>query len=131
MCSKAYKLFINFKTALYSSALEIQLTIVESCFKPKLLLSSQRLAFFKIRHNAFAHSPFNWSTLSFGQSFCALRHLSLLWQAFTTCCINKTMPIHFIDGRCHIKQLKAGKSYKTCLTNHTQSIITPYHATGY
>ena len=31
--------------------------------------------------------------------------------------------INFINGRCHIKQLKVGKSCKTCLTNHTQSIL--------
>ena len=29
------------------------------------------------------------------------------------------MPIHFIDSKCNIKQLK---SHKTCLTNHTGSI---------
>ena len=55
-------------------------------------------------------------------------HLSLLWQVFTTCCVNKTTPSHFINGRCHIKQLKAGKSYKTCLPNHTWFVshhITP------
>ena len=50
------------------------------------------------------------------------QHLSLLWQVFMTSCVNKTIPIHFIDGRCHIKQLKAGKKGKTCLTNHTRSI---------
>ena len=38
------------------------------------------------------------------------------------CCLNKATPIHFIDGKCHIKQLKVGKSSKTCLTNHTQSV---------
>ena len=57
-----------------------------------------------------------------------MHHLSLLWQAFMTCCVNKATPIHFIDSKCHIKQLKAEKSHKTCLTNHTQSIshrITP------
>ena len=32
------------------------------------------------------------------------------------------MPIHFIDGKCHIKQLKAGKSRETCLTKRTQPI---------
>ena len=32
------------------------------------------------------------------------------------------MPIHFVDSKCHIKQLKAVKSHKTCLTNHTQPI---------
>ena len=39
-----------------------------------------------------------------------------------TCCVNKAMPIHFIDGKCHIKQLKSGKAVKLVLTNHTQSI---------
>ena len=37
------------------------------------------------------------------------------------CCVNKTTPIHFINGKSHIKQLKAGKSH-TCLTNHTWSM---------
>ena len=32
---------------------------------------------------------------------------------------------HFINGKCHIKQLKSWKSRKTYLTNHTQSIS--YH----
>ena len=32
------------------------------------------------------------------------------------------MPIHFINGKCHIKQLKSGKNHKTCLNNHTPSI---------
>ena len=56
-------------------------------------------------------------------------HLSLLWQTFMMCCVNKTTHIHLIDGRCHIKQLKAGKNHKTCLTNHTWSMlhhITPF-----
>ena len=38
------------------------------------------------------------------------------------------MPIHFINGKCHIKKLKSRKICETCLTNHTQSIshhITP------
>ena len=46
------------------------------------------------------------------------------------CYVNKATPIHFIDGKCHIKQLRAGKrlkSCKTCLTNHTWSIS--YHIT--
>ena len=46
------------------------------------------------------------------------------------CCGNKATPIHFINGKHHIKQLRAGKSRKTCLTNHTW-YIAPYHATGY
>ena len=45
MCSNAYKLFLNFKTALYSSVLAMKLTVVESYFKLKLLLQNQRLAF--------------------------------------------------------------------------------------
>ena len=36
--------------------------------------------------------------------------------------VTKATPINFIDGKCHIKQLKAGKSRKTCLTNYTQPI---------
>ena len=43
------------------------------------------------------------------------------------------MPIHFIDGNCRMKQLKAGKSRKTCLTNRTRSIshhITPLVING-
>ena len=38
------------------------------------------------------------------------------------CCGTKSTHIHFIDGKCNIKQLKSGKSYKPCLTNHTRSI---------
>ena len=38
------------------------------------------------------------------------------------CCVTKAMPIHFINGKYHIKQLKSGKSCKSSLTNHTQSI---------
>ena len=37
-------------------------------------------------------------------------------------------PIHFIDGKCHVQKLKAGKSHETCLSNRTQPIshhITP------
>ena len=34
--------------------------------------------------------------------------------------------MHFIDGKCHIKQQKAGESHKTCLTKH-MVYITPYH----
>ena len=30
--------------------------------------------------------------------------------------------IHFIYSKCHIKQLRVGKSRKTCLTNHAWSI---------
>ena len=30
--------------------------------------------------------------------------------------------IHFIDGKCHIKQLKSGKSFKIYLANYTWSI---------
>ena len=50
------------------------------------------------------------------------RHLSFLWLAFTTCCVNMATPIHFINSKHHIKYLKAGKSRKTCLTNHTWPI---------
>ena len=32
------------------------------------------------------------------------------------CCVTKATPIHFINGKCHIKQLKSRKSCKTCLT---------------
>ena len=31
-------------------------------------------------------------------------------------------PIHFIDGKCRMKYLKAGKSRKTRLTNRTRPI---------
>ena len=44
------------------------------------------------------------------------------------CCVTKATLIDFIDNKCHIKQLKSRKNYKTCLTNHTRSIshhITP------
>ena len=43
------------------------------------------------------------------------------------CMHNKAKPIHFINGKCHIEQLKAGKSHKTCLTNCTQSISLSHH----
>ena len=56
-----------------------------------------------------------------------MHHLSFLWQAFTMCCVNMAMPIHLIDGKCHMKWLKAGKHQKTCLTI-THSL---YHATSY
>ena len=36
-------------------------------------------------------------------------------------CITKAMPIHFINGKCHIKKL-IRKSPKTCLTNLIGSI---------
>ena len=49
----------------------------------------------------------------------AIRHLCL---ACMTHCVTKAMPIHFIDSKCHIKQLNAGKSCKVCLNNHTWSI---------
>ena len=38
-------------------------------------------------------------------------------------CVNRATLIHFINGKCHIKQLKAGKSHKICLTNHARSIL--------
>ena len=43
------------------------------------------------------------------------------------------MHIHFINGKCHIKQLKCGKNYKTCLTNHIwymSHLITPLVING-
>ena len=43
------------------------------------------------------------------------------WLVFRMCCVTKATPIHFTDGKCHIKQLKSGKS-RTYLTNHTLSI---------
>ena len=45
------------------------------------------------------------------------------WQMFTACCITKATLIYFINGKCHIKQLKSKKIHKMCLTNHTQSIL--------
>ena len=82
----------------------------------------------KLNASLFIH-PLTFITealcLSGSPSYLVLHHLGLLLQAFTTCCINKAMPI---NGKCHIKQLRAGKSCKTCLTNHTWSIshhITP------
>ena len=38
------------------------------------------------------------------------------------CCVNMATPIHFINGKCYIKQFKEGKSHETCLTNHTRPI---------
>ena len=43
-------------------------------------------------------------------------------MACTTHCITKATPIRFINDKCYIKQLKAEKSRKTCLTNHTWPI---------
>ena len=40
-----------------------------------------------------------------------------------TYCVTKAASNHFINGNCHIKQLKSRKSRKTCLTNHTQSTL--------
>ena len=43
-----------------------------------------------------------------------------------TCCVAKATSIHFVDDKCHIKQLKSEKIHKTYLNNHTQSsYITP------
>ena len=40
--------------------------------------------------------------------------------------VTKAMPIHFLmNGKCHTKQLKSGKSYKPCLTNNYTWSITP------
>ena len=61
------------------------------------------------------------------------RHLSFLWQVFTTSYVKMATPIHFIDGKCRMKYLKAGKSRKTCLTNCTRPIshhITPLVING-
>ena len=38
------------------------------------------------------------------------------------CSVTKVTPIHFIDGKCNIKQLKSKKSQKTSLFNHTRSM---------
>ena len=39
-----------------------------------------------------------------------------------TWCGTKAMLIHFIYGKCHIKQMKSRKSCKTCLINYSWSI---------
>ena len=55
------------------------------------------------------------------------------WLVLMMSCVSKAMPIHFINSKCHIKQLKSGKSCKTCLINHTQSIshhFTPIAING-
>ena len=80
-----------------------------------------------MRCYAFAHSPLLLKRSVFRVVLLELvpRHLSLLWWAYTMCFVNKVTPINFFDGRCHIKQLRAGKSHKICLTNHTWSIS--YH----
>ena len=46
MCNNTYKLFLNFKTALYCSTLVMKLfnNSIESCFKPKLLLATEGVA---------------------------------------------------------------------------------------
>ena len=59
--------------------------------------------------------------------------LNITWQAFTTCYVKMAKPIHFIEGKWRMKQLKAGKSRKTCLTNRTWPIshhITPLVING-
>ena len=38
------------------------------------------------------------------------------------CCVSTAMPIHFLDDKCHLKELKAEKSCETCLTNRTWPI---------
>ena len=80
-------------------------------------------------------------------TFCSQYCITLVLLAGThnvLCYYTKDMPIHFIDGKHHIKQLKSVKHCKTCLTidstyilhiiygltNHMQSIYnTQYHAT--
>ena len=54
-------------------------------------------------------------------TFCSQYCITLVfsWQAFTTCCVTKAMPILFIDSKCHIRQLKSRKSCNTYSTNHT------------
>ena len=53
-----------------------------------------------------------------------LHYLRLLGRHL--CCavlLRPCMAIHFIHGKCHIRRVtKKGKSCKTCLTNHVQSI---------
>ena len=39
----------------------------------------------------------------------------LLQRVFMACCVTKATPIHFINGKCHIKKLK---SYRTDLTSY-------------
>ena len=40
-----------------------------------------------------------------------------------TNCATKATSNHFIYGKCHTKQMKSRESCKTCLTNHTRSIL--------
>ena len=37
-------------------------------------------------------------------------------------CVTKAVPIHFIDGKCHIKVIEIGRICKTCLANHIGSL---------
>ena len=41
------------------------------------------------------------------------------FQACMMCCVTIAMPIHFINGKCHMTKLK---SCRTSLTNHTASV---------
>ena len=62
------------------------------------------------------------------------------WQVFMTCCVTKAMPIYFINGKCHIKQLKSVKSHKNGLYHaiphhwiimHLEADTTHRHTNGH
>ena len=56
-----------------------------------------------IRPLTFINEALHLSGSPFVASTACPRHLSFLWQAFTTCCVKMAMPIHFIDGKCRMK----------------------------
>ena len=106
MLSNAYKLFLNFKIALYSITRKLSYTEIITV---KLKGVTTQLPTYFLNE-----------ALHFQVVLLQLvpRHLSL-WWAFMTCCVNKATPIIFINGKCYIKQLKAGK---TRSTSHIWSI---------
>ena len=114
MCSNAYKFFLSFKTALYFSTLlltVVQREIISVKLKGSLLLNT-------LLHICPLTFIIKVPQLSGNPSVASIASSQSSLQVFTTYCIYKAMHIHFIDSKCHIKQLKAGKSGRSCLTNH-------------
>ena len=84
------KIVLNFKTALYFSALVMigfNCSTVESCFKPKFTVKPKTSL---LLNASLRIHPLTYITevLIFWVVFqqLVLHHLSLLWQVFTTCC---------------------------------------------
>ena len=73
------------------------------------------LAFFEMHCYIFAHSPLYVTealrlVATVGFSFCSWNHVTLVFMAGG--CVTKATPIHFINVKCHIKQLESGKAVK-------------------